>query len=137
MTTRTQEVASTSAPLVEDQIRSYRRNQRRLFNTRQAARQMGQRIFGSPSTRNILEQQIDPQVQLRLSMRERAAIAPAEVLYHSRRDDAHHRPLSSNLEEGTPIEFQGGRSPKEINPKLRICKGFNTSPLYPSISQDV
>ncbi|THU55796.1 hypothetical protein C4D60_Mb11t10370 [Musa balbisiana] len=35
------------------------------------------------------------------------------------------RAISSiiNLEEGTPIEFQGGRSPKEINPKLRICKG--------------
>ncbi|THU60361.1 hypothetical protein C4D60_Mb07t11840 [Musa balbisiana] len=31
-----------------------------------------------------------------------------------------------NLEEGTPIEFQGGRSPKEINPKLKICKGSNT-----------
>ncbi|THU72451.1 hypothetical protein C4D60_Mb04t12270 [Musa balbisiana] len=34
--------------------------------------------------------------------------------------------LPSNLEEGTPIEFQGGRSPKEIKPKLRICKGSNT-----------
>ncbi|THU60215.1 hypothetical protein C4D60_Mb07t10290 [Musa balbisiana] len=34
--------------------------------------------------------------------------------------------IASNLEEGTPIEFQGGRSPKEINPKLRICKGSNT-----------
>ncbi|URE06342.1 hypothetical protein MUK42_18138 [Musa troglodytarum] len=34
--------------------------------------------------------------------------------------------LCSNLEEGIPIEFQGGRSPKEINPKLRIRKGSNT-----------
>ncbi|THU66432.1 hypothetical protein C4D60_Mb05t14070 [Musa balbisiana] len=32
--------------------------------------------------------------------------------------------LSSNLEEGTAIEFQEARSPKEINPKLRIYKGF-------------
>ena len=30
------------------------------------------------------------------------------------------------MEGGTPIEFQGGRSPKEINPKFRICKGSNT-----------
>ncbi|THU54492.1 hypothetical protein C4D60_Mb10t25650 [Musa balbisiana] len=37
-----------------------------------------------------------------------------------------HQSTKSNLEEGTPIEFQGGRSPKEINPKLRICKGSNT-----------
>ncbi|THU66732.1 hypothetical protein C4D60_Mb05t17300 [Musa balbisiana] len=29
-----------------------------------------------------------------------------------------------NLQEETPIEFQGGRSPKEINPKLRICKVY-------------
>ncbi|THU47767.1 hypothetical protein C4D60_Mb09t19130 [Musa balbisiana] len=36
---------------------------------------------------------------------------------------ADHPLISPNLEEGTPIEFQGGRSPKEINPKLRICKG--------------
>ncbi|CAL9061988.1 unnamed protein product [Musa banksii] len=35
------------------------------------------------------------------------------------------KPLSSNLEGGTPIEFQGGRSPKEINPKFRICKAIH------------
>ncbi|THU47791.1 hypothetical protein C4D60_Mb09t19370 [Musa balbisiana] len=99
MTTRTQEVASTSAPLVEDQIRSYRRGQRRMFNARQAMRHAGQRILGNSSTRNILEQQIDPQTQLTLSMRERAAIAPAEVLYRSRRDDTHHRVYIHRSEE--------------------------------------
>ncbi|THU60303.1 hypothetical protein C4D60_Mb07t11210 [Musa balbisiana] len=35
------------------------------------------------------------------------------------------KPLSSNLEERTPIEFQGGRSSKEINPKLRIYKAIH------------
>ena len=99
MTTRTQEV-STSAPLIEDQIRDYRRNQRRIFNARQATRRAGQRLFGgSVSTQHVLEQQIDPQAQLRLSMRERSTIAPAEVLYHSRRDDAHHRVYVHRSEE--------------------------------------
>ncbi|CAD5165764.1 unnamed protein product [Musa acuminata subsp. malaccensis] len=32
-------------------------------------------------------------------MRERAAIAPAEVLYHSRRDDVHHRVYTHRSEE--------------------------------------
>ncbi|THU47757.1 hypothetical protein C4D60_Mb09t19020 [Musa balbisiana] len=59
----------------------------------------GQRILGNSSTRNILEQQIDPQTQLTLSMRERAAIAPTEVLYRSRRDDTHHRVYIHRSEE--------------------------------------
>ncbi|KAG6530158.1 hypothetical protein ZIOFF_012380 [Zingiber officinale] len=42
---------------------------------------------------------MDPQVQLRLSMQERASIVPAEVLYRSRRDDAHHRVYMHILEE--------------------------------------
>ncbi|KAG6499442.1 hypothetical protein ZIOFF_039230 [Zingiber officinale] len=42
---------------------------------------------------------MDPQVQLRLSMQERAAIVPAEVLYHSRRDDVHHRVYMHRSEE--------------------------------------
>ncbi|KAG6534361.1 hypothetical protein ZIOFF_008247 [Zingiber officinale] len=39
------------------------------------------------------------EVQLQLSMQERAAIVPAEVLYHSRRDDAHHRVYVHRSEE--------------------------------------
>ena len=75
--TQTQEV-STSTPLVEDQIRNYRRNQRRIFNAR---RRLGQLIFRNTDINaQVLEQQIDPQAQLQLSMRERAAIAPAEDL---------------------------------------------------------
>ncbi|CAD5184270.1 unnamed protein product [Musa acuminata subsp. malaccensis] len=94
--TRTQEV-STSTPLIEDQIRNYRRNQRRIFNAR---RRLGQLISRNPDSNiQVLEQQIDPQAQLQLSMRERAAIAPAEILYHSRRDDAHHRVYTHRSEE--------------------------------------
>ncbi|CAD5184276.1 unnamed protein product [Musa acuminata subsp. malaccensis] len=55
---RTQEV-STSTPLIEDQIRNYRRNQRRIFNAR---RRLGQLISRNPDSNiQILEQQIDPQ----------------------------------------------------------------------------
>ncbi|KAG6519999.1 hypothetical protein ZIOFF_017028 [Zingiber officinale] len=51
------------------------------------------------SYNHSLEQQMDPQTQLRLSMQERAAIVPAEVLYHSRRDDAHHQVYIHRSEE--------------------------------------
>ncbi|KAG6531919.1 hypothetical protein ZIOFF_005755 [Zingiber officinale] len=63
MTTRTQEVPAT--PLVEDQIREYQHNQRRLYNLQQASRRMGQRIMRRPVTQHMLEQQLDPQEQLR------------------------------------------------------------------------
>ncbi|KAG6518598.1 hypothetical protein ZIOFF_022078 [Zingiber officinale] len=46
-----------------------------------------------------LEQQIEPEAQLQLSMQERVSIVPAEVLYHSRRDDAHHRVYVHRSEE--------------------------------------
>ncbi|KAG6495558.1 hypothetical protein ZIOFF_043384 [Zingiber officinale] len=76
--------------LFEDHIRGYRRNQRRRYVAHQAIRRVARRISGG-SYNQTLEQQIDLQVQLRLSMQERAAIVPSEVLYHSRRDDIHHR----------------------------------------------
>ncbi|KAG6499503.1 hypothetical protein ZIOFF_039292 [Zingiber officinale] len=47
----------------------------------------------------MLEQQLDPQAQLQASMQERAQIAPVEVLYHSRRDDVHHRVYMHRSEE--------------------------------------
>ncbi|KAG6520094.1 hypothetical protein ZIOFF_017125 [Zingiber officinale] len=84
-----QQVATT--PLFEDQIRSYRRNQRHLYNTQQAARRIERQLTGGGTTRYTLEQQLEPEAQLQLSMQERASIVPAEVLYHSRRDDAHHQ----------------------------------------------
>ncbi|KAG6525578.1 hypothetical protein ZIOFF_015540 [Zingiber officinale] len=96
--TRTTQEAPTT-PLVEDQIREYRHNQRHLYNLQQVSRRMGQRIMGRTATQHTLEQQLNPQEQLRLSMRERVAIAPAEVLYHSRRDDANHRVYIHRSEE--------------------------------------
>ncbi|KAG6470143.1 hypothetical protein ZIOFF_071200 [Zingiber officinale] len=98
-TTRSEQQQITTTPLFEDQIRGYRRNQRRLFNAQQAARRVGQALIGGTSTRHTLEQQIEPETQLQLSMQERTSIVPAEVLYHSRRDDAHHRVYVHRSEE--------------------------------------
>ncbi|KAG6470146.1 hypothetical protein ZIOFF_071203 [Zingiber officinale] len=98
-TTRSEQQQITTTPLFEVQIRGYRRNQRRLFNAQQAARRVGQALIGGTSKRHTLEQQIKPETQLQLSMQERASIVPAEVLYHSRRDDAHHRVYVHRSEE--------------------------------------
>ncbi|KAG6483913.1 hypothetical protein ZIOFF_060699 [Zingiber officinale] len=87
--TRTEET-----PLFEDQVREYRQNQRRRYNAQRITRRITGGVFN-----NSLEQQMDPQVQLRLSMQERSSIVPAEVLYHSRRDDAHHRLYMHRSEE--------------------------------------
>ncbi|KAG6514758.1 hypothetical protein ZIOFF_025128 [Zingiber officinale] len=91
--TRTEE-----APLFEDQVREYRQNQRRRYNAQRSLQRITRRITGG-AFNNSLEQQMDPQVQLRLSMQERASIVPAEVLYHSSRDDAHHRVYMHRSEE--------------------------------------
>ncbi|KAG6523770.1 hypothetical protein ZIOFF_013656 [Zingiber officinale] len=101
MTTRsnTDQHQVSSTPLFEDQIREYRRNQRRLHNTKQAARRISRRLTGSIARSHTLEQQIDPQAQLQLSMQERASLVPTEVLYHSRRDDANHRVYVHRSEE--------------------------------------
>ncbi|KAG6474209.1 hypothetical protein ZIOFF_068133 [Zingiber officinale] len=89
----------TSTPLFKDQIREYRRNQRRLHNTRQAARRISRRLTGRKAPNHTLEQQIDPLAELQLSMQERASLVSAEVLYHSRRDDANHRVYVHRSEE--------------------------------------
>ncbi|KAG6472176.1 hypothetical protein ZIOFF_069633 [Zingiber officinale] len=86
------------APLFEDQVREYRQNQRRRYNTQREIQRVARRITGGVYN-NSLEQQLDPQTQLRLSMQERASIVPAEVLYHSRRDDVHHRIYVHRSEE--------------------------------------
>ncbi|KAG6517584.1 hypothetical protein ZIOFF_020980 [Zingiber officinale] len=86
------------APLFEDQVREYRQNQRRRYNAQRAIQRVARRVVGG-NHNNTLEQQLDPQTQLRLSMQERAAIVPAEVLYHSRRDDVHHRVYVHRSEE--------------------------------------
>lgn len=86
------------APLFEDQIRDYCRNQRRRYNMQRATQRITRNIIGGPYNQT-LEQQIDPQTDLRTSLRERAAIVPAEILYYSRRDDAHHRVYVHRSEE--------------------------------------
>ncbi|KAG6536127.1 hypothetical protein ZIOFF_001171 [Zingiber officinale] len=105
MTSRTQTVQEKppTTPLIEDQIWEYCRNQRCLFNAQQATRRLGRRLTGRAITQHTLEQQIDPQAQLQLSMRERAAIAPAEVLYHSR-PPIIRPPLYNNQDEEVPSD---------------------------------
>ncbi|KAG6484114.1 hypothetical protein ZIOFF_060908 [Zingiber officinale] len=90
------------APLFEDQVREYRQGQRRRYNAQRAIQRVARRVTGG-SYNNALEQQLDPQTQLRLSMQERASIVPAEVLYHSRRDDAHHRVYVHRSEEAVLV----------------------------------
>ncbi|KAG6514302.1 hypothetical protein ZIOFF_024652 [Zingiber officinale] len=86
------------APLFEDQVREYRQNQRRRYNAQRAIQRVTRRITGG-AYNNSLEQQLDPQTRLRLSMQERASIVPAEGLYHSRRDNVHHRVYIHRSEE--------------------------------------
>lgn len=63
-----------------------------------AAQRITRSLTGGPYNQT-LEQQIDPQADLRASFRERAAILPTEQIYHSRRDDAHHRAYIHRSEE--------------------------------------
>ncbi|KAG6532500.1 hypothetical protein ZIOFF_006346 [Zingiber officinale] len=93
------ERANERSPLVEDQIRDYRRNQQRRYNAERTLQRITRRITGQGPYIYSLEQQIDPQIQLRQSMQERASLVPAEVLYHSRRDDVHHQVYMHRLEE--------------------------------------
>ncbi|GMN71806.1 hypothetical protein TIFTF001_055577 [Ficus carica] len=95
---RVSEERGTTAPLFEDQIRNYRRNQRRRFVAQQARRRMMNRITGSRHNQT-LEQIVNPEVNLQQSMQERANLVPAEVLYRSRRDDVNHRVYSHRSEE--------------------------------------
>nr|WDR24967.1 polyprotein [Camellia sinensis badnavirus] len=80
-------------PTVEDQIRKYRD----LSRTRFELQQKYNKWRGKGT--DTLEQYIDPEEQLKLSMRDRAAIAPAEVLYQSRRDEKMHRVYMHRSEE--------------------------------------
>ncbi|KAG6519439.1 hypothetical protein ZIOFF_022933 [Zingiber officinale] len=82
VTTITRRTKAT--PLFEDQIRSYRQGQRRRYNAQRTLQRVARQITRKSPHNQTLEQQMDPQVQLRLSMQERASIVPAEVLYHSR-----------------------------------------------------
>ncbi|ASA40120.1 ORF3 [Dioscorea bacilliform virus] len=83
---------------VEDQIQDYRTGRRRLYNLQQGARRFQKAITGGKYT-HTLEQMIDPDAQLRLSMKERASLVPAEVLYHSRSDTVNHKVYCHRSEE--------------------------------------
>ncbi|KAG6503081.1 hypothetical protein ZIOFF_035370 [Zingiber officinale] len=96
--------SSIQTPLFEDKIGEYQRNHRKMYNLQQATRRLGRRLIGGSTPAYTLEQQIDPQAQLRLSMQERAVIAPAEVLYHSRWDDAHHQVYVHYSKEAILVE---------------------------------
>ncbi|ATZ69463.1 ORF3 polyprotein [Cacao swollen shoot CE virus] len=103
-TTMSDPERGTAQPLYEDQIRDYRRGQRRMHNLSRGMRRLRRSVSHSPTARggryqDTLEQEIDPQTTLRLSMQERARIVPAEVLYRSRRDTVHHRVYTHRSEE--------------------------------------
>lgn len=86
----TEGVASTSRPTHEDQIRDYRLGQRRRHNLQQGMKKLTAKLFGGPYSRT-LEQQVDPEKTLQVSMYQRASLVPAEVLYHARPDTIHHK----------------------------------------------
>ncbi|ANV20896.1 ORF3 protein [Dioscorea bacilliform RT virus 2] len=86
----TEGVASTSRPTHEDQIRDYRLGQRRRHNLQQGMKKLSAKLFGGPYSRT-LEQQVDPEKTLQVSMYQRASLVPAEVLYHARPDTIHHK----------------------------------------------
>ncbi|ACF60613.1 ORF3 [Cycad leaf necrosis virus] len=99
--------ASTSAqasgePLVEDQVRDYRRGQRRRYEAQRVARNLqniGRTIVGARPREHTLALLMDPEAELTRSMQERARTVPAEVLYMTRRDDIHHRVYYHRSEE--------------------------------------
>nr|ASG91840.1 polyprotein [Cacao swollen shoot virus] len=94
-----------TTPLYEDQIRDYRQGQRRMHNLRRRARRLRRSLSQGASSshggryQETLEQEIDPQTTLRLSMQERARLVPAEVLYRSRSDTVNHRVYTHRSEE--------------------------------------
>ncbi|KAK6924285.1 Commelina yellow mottle virus, Orf1 [Dillenia turbinata] len=68
----------TVTPQFEDQIRDYRRNQRRMHNAGRTMRQLSRRIHGRPVRQETLETAINPERELNLSLQRRASIVPAE-----------------------------------------------------------
>lgn len=86
-------------PLFEDQIRGYRNRQRQLYNLERGTRNIARRLTEGRAYQRTLEQQVDPDVQLQLSMTERANLVPAEVLYRSRSDNVNHRLYIHRSEE--------------------------------------
>uniref|UniRef100_A0A5K1AE72 Polyprotein n=1 Tax=Nymphaea colorata TaxID=210225 RepID=A0A5K1AE72_9MAGN len=90
----TQTQASTSQPEFEDQIRDYRSSQRRRHNFQRRVNSLIRRNY-----REVLEEQLQPEQQLSISLRERANMVPAEALYASRSNTSQHRVYQHLSEE--------------------------------------
>ncbi|ACS44708.1 ORF3 protein [Sugarcane bacilliform Guadeloupe D virus] len=100
--TSSQTVTEPGQPLVEDQIRDYRRAQRARHEAARVARNIGnigRTIVGRQPREHTLALLMNPEVELQRSMQERARTVPAEVLYMTRRDDIHHRVYHHRSEE--------------------------------------
>ncbi|CDN68224.1 polyprotein [Grapevine Roditis leaf discoloration-associated virus] len=95
---RPESIHNRDQPLFEDQVRDYRRNQRRRFIAEQALRRTIGKIRGRRYNQT-LEQTIDPEEELSQSMQERANLVPAEVLYRTRRDNINHQVYNHRSEE--------------------------------------
>ncbi|KAG6483463.1 hypothetical protein ZIOFF_060110 [Zingiber officinale] len=100
------EVATTSqrpgVPLVEEQIRDYRRTARARYEAERMGRSianLGRSIVGRQPREHTLALLMNPEIELRRSMHERARTVPAEVLYMTRRDNIHHRVYHYRSEE--------------------------------------
>ncbi|KAG6497208.1 hypothetical protein ZIOFF_045098 [Zingiber officinale] len=100
------EVATTSqrpgVPLVEEQIRDYRRTTRARYEAERMGRSianLGRSIVGRQPREHTLALLMNPETELRRSMHERARTVPAEVLYMTRRDNIHHRVYHYRSEE--------------------------------------
>ncbi|KAG6468387.1 hypothetical protein ZIOFF_073063 [Zingiber officinale] len=100
------EVATTSqrpgVPLVEEQVRDYRRTARARYEAERMGRSianLGRSIVGRQPREHTLALLMNPETELRRSMHERARTVPAEVLYMTRRDNIHHRVYHYRSEE--------------------------------------
>ncbi|ABR01170.1 hypothetical protein [Lucky bamboo bacilliform virus] len=80
------EASTSTVPNQEDQIRDYRANARLRHDAQRQLQRVRRTLTGRQGYRRTLEQHIDPNEQLQLSQKKKAAIVPTEVLY----DDGWH-----------------------------------------------
>nr|pir circular genome protein 3 - Commelina yellow mottle virus [Commelina yellow mottle virus] len=89
----------SGVPEYEDQIRSYRNDQRRRHIWAGRGRRLLSIMPGVSSSERTLEMQMNPEVQLQRSMNHRAEAVPAEVLYRTFHGSVNHRVYSHRSEE--------------------------------------
>ncbi|KAF3771976.1 Polyprotein P3 [Nymphaea thermarum] len=87
-------ILATTQPEFEDQIRNYRTGQRRRLNLQRRINSLMRRNY-----HEVLEEQLQPEQQLARSLRERANMVPAEVLYSARSSTNQHRVYQHLSEE--------------------------------------